>query len=490
MTGLRLQAPEIAPARPVGSIGRPARSAAGAKTPPAPPDALVNRPALGKSGPPVIMKHSGSCLPSSLINPIQTGSPTAERLFDVAAALFFEKGYAATTTREVASAVGIQQASLYYHVSSKEDLLYQICMSSLEQLLADVQLAVSQAANPLERVAVLARTHLRAILKHQIRHVAMLNEMRALSAPHRAEVVALRRKYADFVRSLIEEGQAAGAIRTDIPARYLNLALLNILNWAVLWYRRGQTLSEEELARMFTSIYFAGASTLPGRVPFKFPVPRNARRKTPAPARAPASKNGSQQSTRERLLDAAAELFSRNGYAATSTRAIADILGIRKASIYYHIENKEDLLYAICKSSLERIRSDVAAALEKVEGEDPLERVRALIRAHLENLVHGQVAHSVAVGEMHALSGARLTEVIALRDAYQDLVRSVLADARKAGGLRADISVKYLCLILLGLLNRVELWYRSSGPLSPDQLAQVFAAIFLFGAASPKPRAA
>ncbi len=175
-------------------------------------------------------------------------------------------------------------------------------------------------------------------------------------------------------------------------------------------------------------------------------------------------------------------MFSEKGYAATSTREIAGILGIRKASLYYHIENKEDLLYAICKSSLERIRCDVAAALKEVKSDDPLERIRALIRAHLENLVHGQVAHSVAVGEMRALSGARLQEVIALRDAYEDLVRQVLADGCKAGVLRADIGVKYLCLILLGLLNRVELWYRRGGPLSPGQLALVFEAIFLAGA--------
>jgi AcrR family transcriptional regulator len=188
------------------------------------------------------------------------------------------------------------------------------------------------------------------------------------------------------------------------------------------------------------------------------------------------------RSTFERLLDAAAALFSQKGYAATSTREIAGILGIRKASLYYHIENKEDLLYAICKSSLEQIRRDVAAALENVK--DPLERTSALVRAHIRSLVRDQTAHSVAVGEMHALSGARLKEVIALRDAYEELVRSVLQDARKAGVLRDDIGVKYLCLILLGLLNRVEMWYRRDGALSPDQLARVFEAIFLTGAAA------
>jgi AcrR family transcriptional regulator len=415
------------------------------------------------------------------LNPTVTPPATAERLFDTAAAIFFEKGYAATTTREIASAVGIQQASLYYHVSGKEDLLYQICLSSLEPLLAEVQSAVLRSANPLERIQILARTHVRAILRDQLRHVTMLNEMRALSEPHRAEVVVLRRKYANMVRSLIEEAQAAGSIRSDIPSRYLYLALLNVLNWAVLWYRKGQTLSEEELARMFTSIYLAGASSGGKRAPFEMPDPRAARKKKGKGA-TPATQGTPMPTTLERLLDAAAALFSRKGYAATSTREIAEILGIRKASLYYHIENKEDLLYAICKSSLERIRSDVAAALKDVKSDDPLEQIRALIRAHLENLVHGQVAHSVAVGEMRALSGARLQEVIALRDAYEELVRQVLADACKAGVLRADIGVKYLCLILLGLLNRVELWYRSSGPLSPGQLARVFETIFLTGA--------
>jgi TetR/AcrR family transcriptional regulator, cholesterol catabolism regulator len=179
------------------------------------------------------------------LNPTHAATPTAQRLFDTAALLFFEKGFAATTTREIASAVGIQQASLYYHVSGKEDLLHRICVSSLEQLLAEVQSAVLESANPLERIRILARTHVRAILKHQIRYVTILNEMRALSDPHRAEVVALRRKCATLVRALIEEAQAAGSIRTDIPSRYLYLALLNVLNWAVLWYRKGQTLSEE-----------------------------------------------------------------------------------------------------------------------------------------------------------------------------------------------------------------------------------------------------
>src|SRR5580692_5206253 len=97
--------------------------------------------------------------------PSDADRPTAERLFDISAALFCEKGYAATTTREIATAAGIQQASLYYHVSGKEDLLHQICVSSLDQLFGDVESAVSAVNGAVERIEVLVRTHLRTILR-------------------------------------------------------------------------------------------------------------------------------------------------------------------------------------------------------------------------------------------------------------------------------------------------------------------------------------
>jgi TetR/AcrR family transcriptional regulator, cholesterol catabolism regulator len=403
----------------------------------------------------------------------QSDRRTVEKLLDTAARLFCERGYAATTTREIASALGIQQASLYYHITSKEDILYQICVSSLEQLLADVQTAVTRVSDPLDRVRVLARTHLGTILRYQIRHVTMLNELRALSDPHRAAVISLRKRYANVVRSVLEDGQAAGAIRTDIPAKYLYLALLNILNWAVLWFRRGQKLSADQVARIFISIYLNGAAGAGQRV---------AQSSSPVPLYTRGKSSIASQSIPARLLETAAVLFSRKGYAATSTREIAAMLGIQKPSLYYHIDTKEDLLHAICKSSLEQIRADVSAALENVqEAED---RVRMLVRAHVDNLVRDQARHAAAVSEMRALSGNYLTEIIVARDAYEKLVRSVLKEAQRAGVLRQDIPVKYLCLSLLGLLNRVEVWYRPNGPLSSGELAQVFETIYLSGATS------
>ena len=88
------------------------------------------------------------------------------------------------------------------------------------------------------------------------------------------------------------------------------------------------------------------------------------------------------------------------------------------------------------------------------------------------------------VGPIHLLSAAPLGQERVLRYAYANRVRWVLQEAQGAGLLRADIHVKYLCLSLLGLMNRVEIWYRPSGPLSARALGELLGAIFLTGAAA------
>ena len=410
----------------------------------------------------------------------QSDTPTVDRLLDTAAELFWEKGYAATTTREIAAALRIQQASLYYHMASKEDLLYQIFGSSLHQFLADVPAAVQQVSDPRERIRVLIRVHVVTLLRYQKRNMTMLTELRALSAKHRSEVVTLRERYAAFVRSTLEDAQANRGIRNDIPAAYLSLGLLNMLNWAARWYRENRDPSPDQVAELFFKLYVDGAASARahkslGIPDWKAPVSGKGAASRPKRQSKPAD------STVQRLLDAAVALFSRQGYAATSTREVAALLGMQKASLYYHIESKEDLLYFICKSALEQIRNDVETAIGEVEV--PLERTRTLICAHVESMLRSKDEHATMLTEMYALSKDRLASIATLREGYVDLVRSVLRDAQNDGALRDDIDVRYLTLALLGLLNRVLVWYRRRGPLSPGQLGQLLAVIFLAGVA-------
>ena len=420
------------------------------------------------------MRLSRALLPTSDLV-VQADSSTQERVLDRAAELFCTKGYAATTTREIAAGLGVSQASLYHHFASKENLLCQLCVTSLEQLLSAVQSAVNESNCAEGRIRILVSTHLNTLLKYRTRHALMLTELRALSGTHRRQVVGLRKRYEKLVLAILNYGQSEGFVREDIPAKYLCMALLNMLNWAVLWYRGDEALSADQLAEIFARTYIDGATTSAGRLSGVLPdLEPGGSRVVAARRRKPS--RASQGPISTRLLDTAAALFAKKGYALTSTREIAAQIGIRKASLYYHIETKEDLLYDLCKWTLKQIRSDVEAALK--DASSPLEQTGILIRTHIQSMLRDQDRHSAALTEMFSLSTERLDEVTALRDAYESLVRSVLDAAQTAGALREDVPVKYLCLALLGLLNRVLVWFRPNGPLSPDQIGVLFATIY------------
>jgi AcrR family transcriptional regulator len=424
------------------------------------------------------MRQSRALLPTA-DTAVQAEASTQERVLERAAELFWKKGYAATTTREIAASLGIRQASLYHHFASKENLLCQLCVTSLDKLIHEVQSAVNKSKQPEERIRVLVHAHLNTLLKYRNRHALMLTELRALSGTRRTQVLGLRKQYEKLVLSILKYEQSVGSVRTDIPAKYLCLALLNILNWAILWFHDDDALSADKLAEIFALTYIEGATTSAGRLAMTRPKPqpgaRNVSTRRRKPPRAPRRASPT-------LLDSAAALFAKKGYDLTSTREIAAQVGINKASLYYHIKTKEDLLYDICKSALKTIREDVEADLQNAS--NPLQRAEILIRTHIESMLRDYDRHSAALTEMSCLSRKRLDEVTALRDAYESLTRSVLEEAQTAGALRKDVPVKYLCLALLGLLNRVLVWFRPNGPLAPAQIGELFATIYLTGAAA------
>jgi AcrR family transcriptional regulator len=423
------------------------------------------------------------------MKPISSSPPesaTTDRLFDTASELFWRQGYAATTTREIATAFGIQQASLYHHIANKEGLLYRICVSSLEPFVKEVPAAVAQTEYPLDRIKSLIHAHLTTLLRYQQRNVTQLTELRSLSARHRTEVLALRDKYEQFSRSILKAAQDANAIRSDVPAKYLNLELTSILNHASLWFRKGKVLTEDHLADIFTKVFLDGAATPAMRARLTLPdLTAHPKKGAGKPARARKTAIAPDNPALARALDAAVGLFSRKGYAATSTREVAKLLGIQKATLYYHVESKEDLLFLICQSSLTQIRNDVETAIR--DSRDPLDRVRTLICTHIESLLRDEAEHSTTFTEMHALSEERFRQIMKLRDDYEILVRSILREAQDAGVLRRDIEVKYLSLTLLGIMNRVMIWYRRGGPLSPHQIGRLLGVLFLGGAATFQP---
>lgn len=391
--------------------------------------------------------------------------------------LFWTHGYRATTTRQIAAALGLQQATLYHHVASKEDLLYEICSASLAQLLRASEAALIGLTEPLARLEAFVRTSIHELLANQREHATMIFELRGLSPARQADVLTTVDRYRQILRDIISDAQADGTLRRDIDAKYLEQGAFNLLTWILVWHRHGEALTPDLLSELVLEVYLHGAAADRRSV-----GPLHASTASPLPAEhAPKS---DVVRTAERIFSVSAALFRSRGYDGTTAREIAAVLGIQKASLYHHTRGKSHLLHQVCITALRQIREDVLVATEQVS--DPLERARRLVIAHVANLLTYQDQHAASLLEARSLSGEQKTDVNLLRDAHESVVRQVLDASQQAGALRTDIPTKHLGLLLFSLTNRTMLWYRPDGPLRPEQLGEMFAVLFLSGAADLK----
>jgi TetR/AcrR family transcriptional regulator, cholesterol catabolism regulator len=196
--------------------------------------------------------------PDGAGEPPGSAETTAGRLLSLAAELFRQKGYGAATTRELASRLGIQKASLYHHMRGKEDLLFAISMESLQRITAAVT-AARDSATADQRLHAMIMAHMETALQDQDMHTTMLIELRALSEERQKEVRTQRDSYQDLLRCVISDDQSAGRLRGDIGAEYLTLALLNLLNWTIFWFTAEGERTTNELAAMMSTIFLDGA---------------------------------------------------------------------------------------------------------------------------------------------------------------------------------------------------------------------------------------
>lgn len=181
-----------------------------------------------------------------------------------------------------------------------------------------------------------------------------------------------------------------------------------------------------------------------------------------------------EQTTRRRAIDdVASELFHANGYAATSVRDIAKALDIQAASMYAHVASKEDVLWSIVDRAATAFEDAADLALADAAAADPVDRLAALVEAHVEVVTADPQRSSVFVTEWRHLSPDRRARIAARRDAYEARFRETIADGIATGAfVQTDPAIA--ATFLLTALNGVASWYRPHGRLSPDRIADHF----------------
>lgn len=184
---------------------------------------------------------------------------------------------------------------------------------------------------------------------------------------------------------------------------------------------------------------------------------------------------------REEIIRTAAQIFREKGYHATSMRDIAEAVQLQKASLYHHIESKQDLLLAILDQALDILIED----LEPIIGTDQpaAEKLRAAMKKYIERVTTNADLAAVLLLEHRNLEPELRAAHIERRDRFERLWRQIIHQGIKSGEFR-QMDEAVAVFALLGVQNWLITWYQDGGRLDADQLAEQFAGLFLDGMAA------
>jgi AcrR family transcriptional regulator len=172
---------------------------------------------------------------------------------DVASELFRERGYAATSVRDIARALDIQGPSLYAHVASKEEVLWSIIDRIAGRFEEAADAAAATDGPAVDRLAAFVQGHVRVITDDPGASSVFIHEWRHLSDDRRAAILARRDDYEQRLRTLIEDGRVEGSLALVDPALAATF-LLTALNGIPTWFRRDGHLSPGQLADAYADL--------------------------------------------------------------------------------------------------------------------------------------------------------------------------------------------------------------------------------------------
>jgi AcrR family transcriptional regulator len=186
-------------------------------------------------------------------------SPSKEQeIITVAARLFKEKGYRATTLEDIAAAVGMLKGSLYYYIRSKEELLYLVVRDPIRQAYNKLEEIVTSEAPVKVKIAQAIANHMTVFHQHYPHIAVYLHDYHHLMQQLEKTTIETPRHYHQLWATLLEQGVATGEVRSDLNVKVTGYAILGMCNWIYRWYNPQGTLSAEEIAGIFTTLVLEG----------------------------------------------------------------------------------------------------------------------------------------------------------------------------------------------------------------------------------------
>jgi AcrR family transcriptional regulator len=188
------------------------------------------------------------------------GRSRYQLILDVAADVFYEKGYAAATIQDIANRAGLLKGSLYHYISSKEELLLAVMGDFHEAIIEIGDRVVAESPDAISALRRLIHEHVRYNADHRVRGGVCYNEYRSLSPDNWPRFVAIRDRYEEMLRGLILRAQADGDLRPDVDPKMATFALLGSVNSVHHWYRENGPQTSDEVGAHYAAIFVDGLS--------------------------------------------------------------------------------------------------------------------------------------------------------------------------------------------------------------------------------------
>lgn len=182
--------------------------------------------------------------------------PQRERIIRTATELFAERGYHATGITELSNAVGLGKGALYHHIRSKEEILYEISRTHVDELIADAEVVVASSSPAPDKIRRLARALMQSIVDHTAHWTVFFREVNSLTGERREAVLERRTAYERLWAQLLDAGAREGTLVTLDPIAVKGV--LGMFNYAHLWVRTGGRLDAADIADAFCDLLFAG----------------------------------------------------------------------------------------------------------------------------------------------------------------------------------------------------------------------------------------
>jgi TetR/AcrR family transcriptional regulator, cholesterol catabolism regulator len=180
-----------------------------------------------------------------------------DEISEVAAKLFAEKGYSGTSMRDIANALNVSVASVYYYYKNKEGLLYSIIVSIGEELLRALKKAQSESNSPLEQLQRMIFYHTGLIKEKGERVKVYVEEQHNLSKRLAKPISKQHREIYDYYADQLRKLRKAKIISCEPPS-IAAFAILGTLNWCYRWFNQNDKLSIEAVAEKLTDLLFYG----------------------------------------------------------------------------------------------------------------------------------------------------------------------------------------------------------------------------------------